>query len=70
MLPPAQDIYAAAGSHSLAQVEDDSHACQDDQYAEYDHYQDAQQDGDGGQADYSAIEGEKGRSNNILIEQK
>jgi len=54
VLPPAQGIYATSGSHSLAQVEDDSYACQDDQYDEYDHYQ------DGGQAEYSAIEGVKG----------
>ena len=32
----------------------------DDQYEEHNHYQDSQQYGDGGQADYTAIDGEKG----------
>jgi len=41
VLPPVQNIYAPATSHSLAPVED---VYQDEQeYAEYEHYEDAQQ---------------------------
>ena len=36
-LPTSQDIYTAAGNHSLAPVGDDSYMYQDDQYAEYEH---------------------------------
>jgi len=60
VLPHTQGIYATTGSNSLAQVEDDSYACQDDQYAEYDHYQDAGQYGDGAHIEYASTEEHQG----------